>query len=161
MSSSLRVTIVPWRLHLDDRSRIARVRHRHVIDGQVPERGIGGLRNRERQRLIAQQQQARRQSSHRGLNVLDPLDHDRAGGATLHRHRRNPVDMRVVPIEARRLVGRDLDLVAEALARIDQCANDFVAMAPGRRIYAVKMHVDGGGCHGTAAALRNFIRNDF
>ncbi len=58
--------------------------------------------------LVAQHEVALGKAGDRGLYVGDALDLDRAGGAALQRDRRDAVDVRVVPIQTRRLVLGDV-----------------------------------------------------
>ena len=86
------------------------------------------------------------------LNVLDPIDDDRARGTALHRHFGQPVDMRMVPVRARRLVVRKRHRIGEGLARVDQRMNDLVGVASRRRVGAVVMDVHRRGIHRAVTA---------
>ncbi len=47
----------------------------------------------------------------------------------------------MIPIEAGRLIGRDLYVVGEALPRRDECLNDLILPADRRNIGSVKVDV--------------------
>jgi len=62
------------------------------------------------------------------------------------------VNMGVIPVEAGRLIGRNLERVLKRLPRVHERMDDFVATAGRRGVRAVKMNVYGGGVHGRRTA---------
>ena len=65
--------------------------------------------------------------------------------------------VRVIPVESGRFVLRDLDIVSERLARIDEGVNCFIAMTFGRDVQAMEVHVDGGWRHDVVATRRGRV----
>ena len=153
-------------LHLDARRRIVRIRHRHVVHRQVLGRlaearaVVGrvaiavdhhlrhdGLRRRRRrigmqQVLVADHQHALRQPGRGRDRALDALHDDRARRAAQHLPRAEAVDVRVVPVHARRLVGGHAEAVLEArVAGLDRGPQHLVLVAQRRHGHAVEVQV--------------------
>ena len=77
-----------------------------------------------------------------GIDVLQPFDNQRSGCASLHLPFRKAVRVRMVPVESRGLVLRDLYVVIEALAGLDQRMDNLILSA--NRGHVGSMEVDIG-----------------
>lgn len=88
------------------------------------------------------------------------FDDQRAGGSAKHLGFAAAVNVGMVPIQARRLSGRDAELIFEGGVRgSDQSVQRFVLMASGRNAEAVKVQVGGIRGHVRGAAGAAWIRS--
>jgi hypothetical protein len=72
-----------------------------------------------------------------GLDVFNAVHNKRAGSAAKDDLVGNAVNVRVIPIETWRLVGREDDVILKSLARIDDGFDDLVSVASRRGICSV------------------------
>ena len=129
---------------------------RHVVQAEVPagDRAAGlGL---ARHGLIANDQHPGGQAGDDRLQGLDAVHHDRSRGAALHRPLGEAMDVRVIPVEAGRLVAGNGHVIGERLAGVDAGMDDIVAVAGrhDRCAVEVKVHRRCVG-HGVAADRRS------
>lgn len=87
-------------------------------------------------------QNSRRQPRHLRFYLLDAIHDQRSRRASVHLYRRESVRMRMVPIESRRFILRNLRSVCECRReRLNQRGQHVILMARGRNVQTVKMHI--------------------
>ena len=92
--------------------------------------------------LLANGKHALGKTRHFWMDLLHTLHDQGSGSAAVHLKLGEAVHVGVIPIQARRLVRRNRDLVLEARrTRLNQGGEHIVLMAIGRNIHAVKMDV--------------------
>jgi hypothetical protein len=107
-------------------------------------------------RLVAEHDDAMPQVGYRRLNVVDTVNHQGPGCAALKRGFRKSVDVGVIPVEARRLVGGELQAVAECVAGIDQGLDYVISMARRRSVGAVVVDIHGAAGDIKALSVRGW-----
>ena len=126
-----------------------------AIDEHLGNDGFGFRRRRVRvhQILIANDEYALRQTRDCGLGAFDALDDERAGGATQHLGLAEPMNVRMVPVQARRLVCGHAEPVFERrVAGLNGGFQHLVLMAQRRHGHAMKVKIGGDQRHPAADA---------
>jgi len=93
------------------------------------------------------------QTGHRRLHIGDAVDHQGAFASGLDGCLSQSVDVRVIPIESRRLVGWKLQAVLKSVTGIDQGLNHVITMTLGGGIGAVIVDVHRAAGHGKARGV--------
>src|SRR5689334_18577581 len=91
-------------------------------------------RRRIHRLLVADHKDSLRQPSHHRIHIFDPLDNERASGAALDGGGGESVNVWMIPIKPWWLVLREMKLVAEGVARINDCTDHFILVASRRSI---------------------------
>ena len=94
--------------------------------------GVVGFRSR--QHLVADDKGALGQAGQCGIDILQAFDDQRAGGAALHLALGEAMRVGMVPVESWGLVLRNLHVVIEALARLDQRVDHLILPADRRHV---------------------------
>ena len=120
----------------------------HIVDADVLERNVdaavaGALRQPLELRLVADDEHALAQAGDRGLCILDSVHHQCARGAAEKITFGEAVNVRVIPVEPRRFVGREREAVLEGVAGIDQRLGYVVPVALRSHVGAVIVDVHG------------------
>ena len=106
--------------------------------------------------LVANDKGAFGQPRQCGIDVLQAFDDQRSGRSSLYLAFGEAMRVGMVPVESWGFILRDLYVVIEALAGLDQRVDNFILSADGRRIGPVEMDIGCGRRHrsiaGTAAA---------
>ena len=117
---------------LDDGRRVFRIGHRNIVDRKVPGRNVRVVGFRRGQQLVADDEGALSQSRQCWIDVLQTFDDQRSGGASLHLPFGEAVRVGMVPVKSRGLVLRNLHVVVEALAGLDQRVDHLILSADWR-----------------------------
>ena len=87
------------------------------------------------------------------IGALDPLDDESTRGAPQHLFAAETMNVRMIPIQARRLIGGDAETILEGRVRwLDRCFEHLVLVAHRRQGQTVEVKVRGGERHRAAGA---------
>ncbi len=132
--------LLRW-IGLDDCRCVARIGHGNIVDRKIPGRNVRVVGFRRRQQLVADDKGALGQPRQCGIDVLQTFDDQRSGCASLHLPFRKAVRVRMVPVESRGFVLRDLHVVIEALAGLNQRVDNLILSADGRHIGSMEVDI--------------------
>jgi len=125
-------------LHVDNRGRSLDDPGLLEIESQLVR-----SRNPRHQKLLANRKDSLGQTGHLRTNFVHSLDDDCSSSASIHLELREPMNVRVVPIQSRRLVGWNLNVELKIPTWLDQRCEHIILVTCRRNVQPMEMHIGG------------------